>query len=81
MCMFQLKEATLHLFMWNIYNFSFPQHAYPGVTTLGLGHVKIEVNAAVPGLNASQDSRVREHTLSLSDPSKSAVESIFLSPL
>lgn len=61
--------------------FSFPAYAYPGVSTFGMGHVKMEVSSAVPGFNASQDSLVRERTLSLTDPSKSAVESIFLSPL
>lgn len=61
--------------------FSFPEYADPKVSTFGLGHIKIEVSSAVPGFNASQDCLVRELTLSLTNPSKSAVESIFLSPL
>lgn len=61
--------------------FSFPEYADPGVSTFGLGHVKIEVSSAVLGFNASQDCLVRERNLSLTDPSKSVVESIFLSPL
>lgn len=60
---------------------SFPEYADPEVSTFGLGHIKIEVSSAVPGLNASRDCLVRERNLSLTDPSKSAVESIFLSPL
>lgn len=61
--------------------FSSPEYADPGVSTFGLGHIRIEMSSAVPGFNASQDGLVRECTLSLTDPSKSAVESIFLSPL
>ncbi|TNN04183.1 hypothetical protein fugu_001212 [Takifugu bimaculatus] len=64
------------------FNFSLDtEYADPKVSTFGLGHIKIEVSSAVPGFNASQDCLVRELTLSLTNPSKSAVESIFLSPL
>lgn len=61
--------------------FSFPECADQGVSTFGLGHIRIEVSFSVPGFNASQECLVRERTLSLTEPSKSAVESIFLSPL
>ncbi|XP_051273916.1 polycystin-1 isoform X2 [Dicentrarchus labrax] len=53
----------------------------PGATPVSLGHVKIEVSSTVPGTNASQDSLVREWALTLSAPTTSEEESIFLSPL
>ncbi|XP_067432834.1 polycystin-1 [Thunnus thynnus] len=53
----------------------------PGATPVSLGHVKIEVNSAVPGTNASQDSLVRVWALSLSAPATTTEETIFLSPL
>lgn len=61
--------------------FSFPEYADPGVSTFGLGHIRIEVSFPIPGFNASRDFLVRERTLSLTELTKSAVESIFLSPL
>ena len=48
---------------------------------MSLGHVKIEVSSTVPGTNASQDSLVREWSLTLSASTTSTEESIFLSPL
>nr|XP_046233896.1 polycystin-1 [Scatophagus argus] len=53
----------------------------PGATPVSLGHVKIEVSSTLPGTNASEDSLVRERTLTLSAPTTSTLESIFLSPL
>ncbi|XP_030255555.1 polycystin-1 [Sparus aurata] len=53
----------------------------PGATPVSLGHVKIEVSSTVPGTNASQDSLVREWSLTLSASTTSTEESIFLSPL
>ncbi|XP_029311858.1 polycystin-1 [Cottoperca gobio] len=53
----------------------------PGATPVSLGHVKIEVSAAVPGTNASHDSLVRRWTLSLSAATASTEETVFLSPL
>ncbi|XP_054455423.1 polycystin-1 [Anoplopoma fimbria] len=53
----------------------------PGATPVSLGHVKIEVSSTVPGSNASQDSLVRVWALSLSAPTTSTEETIFLSPL
>lgn len=48
---------------------------------MSLGHVKIEVSSTVPGTNASQDSFEREWALSLSAPTTSSEETVFLSPL
>lgn len=56
-------------------------YAYLGATPVSVGHVKIEVSSTVPGINASKDSLVREYALTLSAPTNSTVESIFLSPL
>lgn len=56
-------------------------YASLGATPVSLGHVKIEVNSAVPGTNASQDSLVRVWALSLSAPATTTEETIFLSPL
>ncbi|KAF1374215.1 hypothetical protein PFLUV_G00247310 [Perca fluviatilis] len=53
----------------------------PGATPWSPGHVKIEVSSTVPGTNASQDSLVREWALTLSAPTTSTEETIFLSPL
>ncbi|KAK2885110.1 hypothetical protein Q8A73_021584 [Channa argus] len=53
----------------------------PGATPVTLGHVKIKVNSPVPGLNASQDSLVREWPLTLSASTTSIEKTIFLSPL
>ncbi|XP_039991901.1 polycystin-1 [Xiphias gladius] len=52
-----------------------------GATPVSLGHVKIEVSSTVPGTNASQDSFEREWALSLSAPTTSSEETVFLSPL
>ncbi|KAI3365437.1 hypothetical protein L3Q82_010525, partial [Scortum barcoo] len=52
-----------------------------GATPVNLGHVKIEVSSAVRRTNASQDSLVREWALTLSAPTTSTEETIFLSPL
>ncbi|KAA8581072.1 hypothetical protein FQN60_002653 [Etheostoma spectabile] len=60
------------------FNFSLdPGAATPAI----LGRVKIEVSSTVPGTNASQNSLVRELTLTLSAPTTSTEETIFLSPL
>ncbi|KAL6094663.1 uncharacterized protein ACO6RY_16023 [Pungitius sinensis] len=53
----------------------------PGATPVSLGHVKIEVSSTVPWTNASQDPLVRVWPLTLSAPTTSSEETIFLSPL
>ncbi|XP_049915502.1 polycystin-1 isoform X2 [Epinephelus moara] len=63
--------------LYIVFNFSLD----PGATPVSLGHVKIEVSSTVPGTNASQDSLVREWALTLSAPTTSTEETIFLSPL
>ncbi|XP_058477572.1 polycystin-1 isoform X2 [Solea solea] len=60
---------------------SFNFSLVPGATSMSLGHVKIQVSSAVPGTNASQDSLEREWILTLSSPSTSSEETVFLSPL
>ncbi|XP_070708244.1 polycystin-1 [Pempheris klunzingeri] len=67
------KNAGLYM----SFNFSLNS----GATPMSLGHVKIEVGSTVPGTNASQDSLVREWAFSLSAPTASREETIFLSPL
>uniref|UniRef100_UPI003AAB6BD9 polycystin-1 n=1 Tax=Centroberyx gerrardi TaxID=166262 RepID=UPI003AAB6BD9 len=53
----------------------------PGAVPVSSGLVTIEVSTVLPGAGASQDSLVRELTLSLSPQADSIEETIFLSPL
>ncbi|XP_069373627.1 polycystin-1 isoform X2 [Paralichthys olivaceus] len=60
---------------------SFNFSLLPGATSVSLGYVKIEVSSTVPGTNASQGSLEKEWALTLSAPTTSSEETIFLSPL
>ena len=57
------------------------QYAFLGAVPVSLGLVRIEVSTVLPGAAGSQDSLVRELTLSLSPQADSMEETIFLSPL
>lgn len=54
---------------------------HKGAAPVNMGRVKIEVSSVEPRTNASWDSLVREFALSLSSPTSSMAQSIFLSPL
>ncbi|XP_040885354.1 polycystin-1 [Toxotes jaculatrix] len=60
---------------------SFSFSLVPGASPVSLGHVMIEVSSAVPGTNTSHDSLERHWALTLSAPTTSSEETIFLSPL
>ncbi|XP_034426558.1 polycystin-1 [Hippoglossus hippoglossus] len=60
---------------------SFNFSLLPGSTSVSSGYVKIEVSSTVPGTNASLGSLEKEWALSLSAPTSSSEETIFLSPL
>ncbi|CAB1455219.1 unnamed protein product [Pleuronectes platessa] len=66
-----------HAGLYISFNFSL----LPGSTSVSSGHVKIEVSSTVTGTNASLGSLEKEWALTLSAPTSSSEETIFLSPL
>ncbi|XP_075313535.1 polycystin-1 [Odontesthes bonariensis] len=72
-----LEDLEVNAGLYISFNFTLA----PGAPPVSLGHVKVEVIAAVPETNASQHPLLREWAFSLSAPTTSSEETIFLSPI